>query len=51
MTARDALQARLEQGIAELGLSVPAEAVPRLLDYQALLERWNAAYNLSLIHI
>jgi 16S rRNA (guanine527-N7)-methyltransferase len=49
MTARDALQARLEQGIAELGLTVPAEAVPRLLDYQALLERWNAAYNLTAV--
>jgi 16S rRNA (guanine527-N7)-methyltransferase len=49
MTARDALQARLEQGIAELGLTVPAEALPRLLDYQALLERWNAAYNLTAV--
>ena len=49
MTARDALQARLEQGIAELGLTVPAEAVGRLLDYQALLERWNAAYNLTAV--
>jgi 16S rRNA (guanine527-N7)-methyltransferase len=49
MTARDALQARLEQGIAALGLTVPAEAVPRLLDYQALLERWNAAYNLTAV--
>jgi 16S rRNA (guanine527-N7)-methyltransferase len=49
MTARDALQARLEQGIAELGLTVPAEALPRLLDYQALLERWNVAYNLTAV--
>ncbi|MBE1162137.1 16S rRNA (guanine(527)-N(7))-methyltransferase RsmG [Dyella acidiphila] len=49
MTDRSALQARLEQGIAALGLQLPAEAVPRLLDYQALLERWNAAYNLTAI--
>ncbi|HUW53405.1 MAG TPA: 16S rRNA (guanine(527)-N(7))-methyltransferase RsmG [Rhodanobacter sp.] len=49
MTARAALQARLEQGIAGLGLTLPAEAVPRLLDYQALLERWNAAYNLTAV--
>ncbi|MHB1272417.1 MAG: 16S rRNA (guanine(527)-N(7))-methyltransferase RsmG [Rhodanobacter sp.] len=49
MTARAVLQARLEQGIAELGLTLPAEAVPRLLDYQALLERWNAAYNLTAV--
>ena len=33
MTSRDALQARLEQGIATLGLWLPPEAVPRLLDY------------------
>ena len=49
MTDRAALQARLEQGIAAMGLSLPAGAVARLLDYQALLERWNAAYNLTAI--
>ena len=49
MTARAALQQRLEQGIAALGLALSADAVERLLDYQALLERWNAAYNLTAI--
>ena len=49
MTARVALQERLEHGIARLGLNLPAAAVPRLLDYQALLERWNAAYNLTAV--
>ena len=49
MTSRDSLQARLERGIAALGLDLPAEAVPRLLDYQALLQRWNAAYNLTAV--
>ena len=49
MTDRSALQVQLEQGIAALGLALPAEAVPRLLDYLALLERWNAAYNLTAI--
>ncbi len=49
MTARAALQVRLEQGIAALGLQLPGEAVPRLLDYQALLQRWNAAYNLTAV--
>jgi 16S rRNA (guanine527-N7)-methyltransferase len=43
------LQARLEQGIDELGLSLPAAAVPRLLEYQALLQRWNSAYNLTAV--
>jgi 16S rRNA (guanine527-N7)-methyltransferase len=49
MTDRAALQTQLERGIAALGLSLPAGAVERLLDYQALLERWNAAYNLTAI--
>lgn len=49
MIARANLQTRLEQGIAELGLSLPADAVSRLLDYQQLLERWNAAYNLTAV--
>lgn len=49
MTDRSALQIQLEQGIAALGLTLPAEAVPRLLDYLALLGRWNATYNLTAI--
>lgn len=49
MTARDALQSRLGQGVAKLQLTLPTGAVSRLLDYQALLERWNAAYNLTAV--
>jgi len=49
MTDRPALQAQLEQGIDALGLQLPADAVPRLLDYQALLARWNGTYNLTAI--
>ncbi|MEO9080268.1 MAG: 16S rRNA (guanine(527)-N(7))-methyltransferase RsmG [Rhodanobacter sp.] len=49
MATHDPLQARLEQGIAALGLVLPANAVPRLLDYQALLQRWNTAYNLTAV--
>jgi 16S rRNA (guanine527-N7)-methyltransferase len=49
MATRDALQIQLEQGIAALGLNLPSTAVPRLLDYRALLERWNAAYNLTAV--
>jgi 16S rRNA (guanine527-N7)-methyltransferase len=49
MSARAVLQTRLESGIAELGLTLPADAVSRLLDYQALLQRWNAAYNLTAV--
>jgi 16S rRNA (guanine527-N7)-methyltransferase len=46
---RAALQERLEHGLAALGLALPAGAVERLLDYQALLERWNGAYNLTAV--
>jgi 16S rRNA (guanine527-N7)-methyltransferase len=49
MTTRNALQTKLEQGIHALGLTLPSNAVPRLLDYLALLERWNATYNLTAI--
>jgi 16S rRNA (guanine527-N7)-methyltransferase len=49
MTSRQDLQTRLEQGIAALGVQLPAGAVERLLDYQALLARWNGTYNLTAI--
>jgi len=49
MTDRAALQTQLENGIAALGLELPGVAVDRLLDYQALLQRWNAAYNLTAV--
>jgi 16S rRNA (guanine527-N7)-methyltransferase len=49
MTERAALQDRLERGIDTLGLRLPAGAVERLLDYQALLQRWNSAYNLTAV--
>lgn len=49
MTAREALQTQLERGIAALGTTLPGDAVARLLDYRELLERWNAAYNLTAV--
>jgi 16S rRNA (guanine527-N7)-methyltransferase len=49
MTAREALQTQLERGIATLGTVLPEGAVARLLDYRELLERWNAAYNLTAV--
>ena len=49
MNARAALQERLERGLAALGLALDAAAVARLLAYQALLERWNATYNLTAV--
>lgn len=41
------LRPMLESGLAALGLD--AAHAPRLLDYLALLVRWNAAYNLTAI--
>jgi 16S rRNA (guanine527-N7)-methyltransferase len=49
MTTRQDLQTRLERGIAALGVQLPDGAVDRLLDYQALLARWNATYNLTAV--
>ena len=54
MADRAALQTQLERGIAALGLAalglnLPDGAVQRLLDYQALLERWNGTYNLTAV--
>ena len=43
----DALRARLQPGLESLGLD-PAHAGP-LLDYLALLARWNGTYNLTAI--
>ncbi|MHA6205740.1 16S rRNA (guanine(527)-N(7))-methyltransferase RsmG [Dyella soli] len=49
MTPRHDLQNQLERGIDALGLQLPVGAVERLLDYQALLARWNATYNLTAV--
>ncbi|HSN00365.1 MAG TPA: 16S rRNA (guanine(527)-N(7))-methyltransferase RsmG [Rudaea sp.] len=53
MTATDRAShyARLQAGLAELGLAPGAEAVERLLDYVELLVRWNAAYNLTAVRL
>lgn len=41
--------ALLRQGIADLGLALPQTATGRLLDYLALLAKWNRVYNLTAI--
>lgn len=46
MSAPD-LRARLEQGLTGLGLALEERRRDRLLDYLALLSRWNRAYNLT----
>lgn len=49
MTERDRLRARLEAGLTGLRLALPDAAIAALLDYVALLSRWNAAYNLTAV--
>ena len=49
LSDRAKLHARLQAGIAELGLAPSADASERLLDYLELLARWNAVYNLTAV--
>jgi 16S rRNA (guanine527-N7)-methyltransferase len=41
--------ADLRQGVAELGIALDEPALQRLLDYLALLGKWNRVYNLTAI--
>lgn len=43
------LAAALREGLAGLGLDLPAAVQARLLAYVALLKKWNATYNLTAI--
>jgi 16S rRNA (guanine527-N7)-methyltransferase len=44
------LSERLQAGLTEMGLELDAAARGRLLDYLALLDKWNRVYNLTAIH-
>src|SRR5574340_1594662 len=39
----------LQHGIAQLGIALDADAQSKLLDYLALLHKWNKVYNLTAI--
>jgi len=43
------LAGELQRGIAQLGVSLGADAQGKLLDYLALLHKWNKVYNLTAI--
>lgn len=43
------LATELAQGIAELRLELAADAQQRLLDYLALIRKWNKVYNLTAV--
>ena len=42
-------RAALDRGLAEMALALPAGAHDQLLEYAALLEKWNRTYNLTAI--
>lgn len=44
-----ALRPALEQGIAKLGLELSVTQVDLLLDFLALLQKWNKVYNLTAV--
>ncbi|MFM0476089.1 16S rRNA (guanine(527)-N(7))-methyltransferase RsmG [Paraburkholderia strydomiana] len=46
---REALYQLLADGVGELGLQLSDAQLSRLLDYVALLAKWNAVYNLTAI--
>jgi 16S rRNA (guanine527-N7)-methyltransferase len=48
-TAQAKLGGRLEKGVAELGLALGRDGRDKLLQYLALLEKWNQVYNLTAI--
>lgn len=43
------IAAKLAEGIAELDLALPPHAETRLLQYLALLQKWNRVYNLTAV--
>jgi 16S rRNA (guanine527-N7)-methyltransferase len=47
MTA--ALEKRLREGLAELGLTLVASQIAQLLAYLALIQKWNRVYNLTAV--
>ncbi|MBP0591152.1 16S rRNA (guanine(527)-N(7))-methyltransferase RsmG [Paraburkholderia sp. LEh10] len=49
MSGRDALAALLEEGVRDLDITLSAEQHGKLLNYVALLAKWNAVYNLTAI--
>jgi 16S rRNA (guanine527-N7)-methyltransferase len=49
LQARPSLEERLESGLRELSISVGSQGLARLVEYVALLDKWNRVYNLTAI--
>jgi len=48
-TDREYWQRQLQHGLLQLGLALSPEQQTRLLDYLALLEKWNRTFNLTAV--
>ncbi len=46
---QDALRGKLREGANALNLDIPGSVLEKLLDYLALLNKWNAVYNLTAV--
>lgn len=46
---RQAVRARLEAGLKEMGIELPADRSERMMAFIELLQRWNKAYNLTAV--
>lgn len=46
---RQALRQELNAGVNQLGLNLPDACLEQLLDYLALLQKWNSVYNLTAV--
>lgn len=46
---KDMHRRRLEKGLSEMKIELPAEAVGQLIDFLRMLVKWNRVYNLSAI--
>ncbi|MCL7750538.1 16S rRNA (guanine(527)-N(7))-methyltransferase RsmG [Guyparkeria hydrothermalis] len=46
---RQRLERQLADGVERLGLELDPQVAPRLIDYLALLARWNRPYNLTAV--
>ena len=46
---KDALRSKLREGAVALKLDLPDHVLEKLLDYLALLNKWNAVYNLTAV--
>ncbi len=45
----DVLKTRLQNGLAEMGLTIPVPTQQKLLDYLALIHKWNKVHNLTAV--